>query len=150
MNPRKSCVEQRWRSHRKIGNRRHCSAPNGGSSSSKNASSSAPRRAEPRQASADKRNACTHTRVQPVFHVFTLGRVAAVVTCTYAHRHATGWTQNRQGGACRPHKCACVRDEFIRLCLVHVHAYVNTRRVATYARTYIYTRPCTELHRLLV
>lgn len=47
-------------------------------------------RAHPR--ATDKRNACTHTRVRPVFHVFTLGRVAAGVTCTRLHtdEHRTG------------------------------------------------------------
>lgn len=47
-------------------------------------------RAHPR--ATDKRNACTHTRVRPVFHVFTLGRVAAGVTCTRLHTdvHRTG------------------------------------------------------------
>lgn len=51
-------------------------------------------RAHPR--AADKRNACTHTRAQPVFHVFTLGRVAAGVTCarhthTQANTEAARW-----------------------------------------------------------
>lgn len=88
-------------------------------------------RAHPR--ATDKRNARTHTRVQPVFRVFTLGRVAAGVTCTYLYAHThEQWTQNRHGGACRPHKCACVRDEFMPLCLVHVHAYANTRPPVSY------------------
>lgn len=98
---------------------------------------SSERRGVARRDASRRCNACTHTRLQPVFHVFTLGRVAAGVTCTYAHRQsrAGGWTQNRHGGACRPHKCACVRDEFMLLCLSHVHTDANTRpAVCTYTR----------------
>lgn len=60
-------------------------------------------------------------------------------------------TQNRHGGACRPHKCACVRDEFMPLCLMHVRAYVNTPCARTFAptRPLLRARAHAPIHRLV-
>lgn len=79
----------------------------------------------------------THARTREYSRCFTcshsaeLQLVLRALVYTHAHRR----TQKRHSGACRPHKCACVRDEFIPLCLVHVHAYVNTRFPLTRAQT---------------
>lgn len=72
-------------------------------------------------------------------HAGTAGvsRVHTRPSCSWCYvrsSHTHRRTQKRHGGACRPHKCACVRDEFIPLCLAHVHAYVNTRFALTHAR----------------
>lgn len=93
-------------------------------------------RAHPR--AADKRNACTHTRCFTCSHSAELQLVLRALVYTHVHRR----TQKRHGGACRPHKCACVRDEFIPLCLVHVHAYVNTRFALIHGRKHVRQTHC--------
>lgn len=97
-------------------------------------------RAHPR--ATDKRNACTHTRARPVFHVFTLGRVAAGVTCARLHtgEHRTGTVA--PVGHTNVHACV---TSLYALCLVHVHVRVRKYAVCTrlpHARANVYIRTC--------
>ena len=48
-------------------------------------------------------------------------------------------TQPRLGGACRPHGCACVRDEFVVCTSLAMYVpYINTWRSHIYTYIYIY------------
>lgn len=77
-------------------------------------------------------------------HASTAGvsRVHTRPSCSWCYVRSSTHrrTQNRHGGACRPHKCACVRDEFMPLCLLHVHAYVNIRCAQLCTYTFTNTR----------
>lgn len=83
----------------------------------------------------------THARTRGYSRCFTCSHSAELQlvlrALVHTHTHIYKRTQKRHGGACRPHKCACVRDEFIPLCLAHVHAYVNTRFALIHARKHV-------------
>lgn len=93
-------------------------------------------RAHPR--AADKRNACTHTRVQPVFHVFTLGRVAAGVTCarlrtrTQANTEAARWRLSATQ--------MCMRAWRVYTSLSCARPRVRKYAVSTYTRANTYAK----------
>lgn len=109
---------------------------------SKNASSSARRR---------KRNACTHTRVQPVFHVFTLGRVAAGVTCARLHTRTQANTEAARWRLSATQMCmrawrvytslSCARPR-VRKYAVCTYTRAQTRTPNTLRRVKVVWRVC--------
>lgn len=93
-------------------------------------------RAHPR--AADKRNACTHTRVEPVFHVFTLGRVAAGVTCARLHTRTQANTEAARWRLSATQMC--MRAWRVYTSLSCARPRVRKYAVSTYTRANTYAK----------